>query len=159
MVQALSTFTLIHVAICLIAILSGLVVLFGLIDNKRMNGMTALYLFFTAATSVTGFFFPFHGVTPAIILGIISCVVLVPTLLARYQFGMRGVWRPVYVIGAVLLLYLNCFVLVVQSFQKVPALHTLDPTQSGAPFLVAQGLTLVFFVVTGWMATKRFRAM
>jgi hypothetical protein len=157
MIFGLSTFTVIHVVITLVAIASGLAVLWGLLGNRRMDTMTGIYLVFTALTSITGFFFPFHGVTPAITLGVISCAVFVPTLAARYAFALRGTWRWIYAIGAVALLYFNVFVLVVQLFLKVPALHALAPTGSEPPFAVAQGVVLLFFVVTGFLAARRFR--
>lgn len=156
---SVATFTLVHVAITLIAILSGLIVLYGLLNSRRMDGLTDIFLIFTVLTDVTGFMFPFHGFTPAFNLGIISSVVLIPTLIARYAFAMTGWWRGVYVVGAVLSLYFNCFVLVVQSFQKVPALHALAPKGSEPPFAIAQGLVLLFFIVTGFLAFRRFRSI
>src|SRR5215212_5845801 len=131
-------FTLIHVAISLVAIVSGLVVLLGLLTARRLDGWTMLFLLTTIATSVTGFFFPFHGITPAIIFGIISLVLLAAAVVARYARHLAGGWRWIYVVTAMLALYLNVFVLIVQLFQKVPALKALAPTQSEAPFAVAQ---------------------
>jgi hypothetical protein len=122
-----------------------------------LDGLTDIFLIFTVLTDVTGFMFPFHGLTPAFNLGIISSVVLIPTLAARYAFAMTGWWRGIYVIGAVLSLYFNCFVLVVQTFQKVPALHAFAPKGSEPPFAIAQGLVLLFFIVTGFLAFRRFR--
>ncbi len=123
----LGTFTIVHVLITLVAILSGLVILNGLLKADRMPAWTAIFLTFTVATSVTGFFFPFHGVTPAIILGVLSLLVLAPTIAGRYLFHLTGPWRWIYAAGAVIALYFNVFVLVVQSFLKVPALHALAP--------------------------------
>jgi hypothetical protein len=157
MTLGLAPFTFIHVLISLAGIVSGLLVLFGMLGNRRMDGMTLAFLLFTVATSVTGFFLPFTTITPAVKLGIVSLVTLAPTLAARYAFGMRGFWRWVYVIGAVAALYFNCFVLVVQAFLKVPALHVLAPNGSEPPFAVAQGITLLFFLVTGYLAVRRFR--
>jgi hypothetical protein len=154
---SVATFTLVHVAITLIAIASGLIVLYGLLNSRRMDGLTDIFLIFTVLTDVTGFMFPFQSLTPAFNLGIISTVVLIPTLVARYAFAMTGWWRGTYVIGAVLSLYFNCFVLVVQTFQKVPALHALAPKGSEPPFAIAQGLVLLFFIVTGLLAFRRFR--
>jgi hypothetical protein len=153
----LGTFTIIHVLITLVGIVSGLVVLFGMLGNRRLDGWTLIFLMFTVATSVTGFFFPFHGVTPAIILGLLSLIALLPTILARYGFTMHGPWRGVYVIGAVVALYFNCFVLVVQLFAKVPALHALAPKGNEPPFGAAQGLVLLFFVITGALSFRQFR--
>ena len=124
MIFGLSTYTFVHVLISLIAILSGLLVLYGLLTSNRMNGTTLLFLITTLATSLTGFGFTFNGFTPAIGTGILSLIVLAATFTARYKFVLVGSWRPVYVIGALISLYLNVFVLVVQAFLKVPALHT-----------------------------------
>jgi hypothetical protein len=151
------TFTDVHVAISLVAILSGLVVLFGLLTRRRLDHWTSFFLLTTVATSVTGFFFPFHGFTPAIGVGIVSLVVLAVAIFARYPRRLAGAWRWIYVISATLALYLNVFVLIVQSFQKVPALKALAPTQSEPPFLVAQLLALILFVVLGILAAIKFR--
>src|ERR1035438_6547341 len=105
-----ATYLLIHVLISLVGIASGLVVLFGLIGGKRLDGMTALFLTTTVLTSVTGFFFPFHGVTPAIKLGVLSLVVLAIAIVARYALNLAGPWRTTYVISAMIALYFNCFV-------------------------------------------------
>jgi hypothetical protein len=153
---ASSTFTNIHVAITLIAIVSGLAVLYGLLGNRRMDGTTAVFLLFTVLTSLTGFLFPFHGVTPAIIVGIISCVLLALALAGKYLFRLAGAWRWIYVVTAVMSLYLNCFVLVVQSFQKIGPLHVLAPKGSEPPFAVAQGAVLIAFVVAGYLSVRRF---
>src|SRR5438132_9651560 len=126
----LEIYTLLHVIISLIGIFSGLVVLFGLLSAKHLDGWTKWFLITTVLTSVTGFFFPFHGFTPAIGVGIISLVVLAVAIFARYASNLRGVWRWMYVIGASIVLYFNVFVLVVQLFQKVSALKALAPTQS-----------------------------
>src|SRR5215467_3457436 len=117
--MSLETYTLIHVIISLIGIVSGLIVLFGMLSNKRLDGMTAIFLITTVLTSITGLGFPFKGVTPGIIVAILSLVVLALAIPARYVFHMSGKWRSIYVITAVIALYFNCFVLVVQTFQKV----------------------------------------
>jgi hypothetical protein len=153
----LQTFTHIHVAISLVAILSGLVVLFGLLTGRRLDHWTSFFLLTTMATSVTGFFFPFHGLTPAIVVGIISLLVLIVAIVARYVRHLAGAWRWVYVISATLALYLNVFVLIVQLFQNVPALKALAPKQTEPPFLVAQLLALILFVVLGIVAAIKFR--
>ena len=153
----MKTFTLIHVAISLVGILSGLVVMCGLLTAKRLDGWTRLFLVTTIATSATGFFFPFHGITPAIIVGIISLVLLAVAIIARYARHLAGVWRWIYVVTAMVALYLNVFVLIVQLFQKVPALKALAPTQSELPFAVAQLLTLALFFILTIFAALRFR--
>ena len=156
--MSLASYTAVHVAISLIAIASGLVVLYGLLKAKPLNETTALFLATTVLTSVTGFGFPFMGITPAIKVGIISLVLLAVAVIARYPLRMSGIWRKTYVIFALMALYLNVFVLVVQSFEKVPALKAVAPTQKEAPFVVAQLAVLAAFVVLTYLTAKRFRA-
>ena len=153
----IKTFTLIHVVISLLGIASGFVVVIGLIASKRLSGWTAVFLATTIATSVTGFGFPIKGVTPGIVVGVISLFVLAIAVYARYAGRLVGAWRLTYVITAVVALYLNFFVLIVQSFLKVPALNALAPTGSEPPFAIAQGVVLVGFIVVGFLAAKRFR--
>lgn len=153
----MTAFTLFHVAISLLAIGSGFVALAGLISGKRLDGRTAFFLATTVATSVTGFLFPITRLTPGLVLGAISLVVLALAIYARYAGHLAGIWRPVYVVTAVVAVYLNVFVLIVQSFQKVPALHALAPTGSEPPFAIAQGLALVAFIGLGVLAVRRFR--
>ncbi len=134
----MATFTLVHVVLSLIGILSGFVVVFGLLSVKRLDGWTALFLVSTVATSVTGFLFPFHRFLPSHAVGILSLIVLGGAILARYALHLAGAWRRIYVVCAVIALYLNVFVLIVQLFEKIPALKAMAPTQSEPPFLVAQ---------------------
>ena len=154
--MSLSTFTTVHVIISLVGIVSGLIVMFGMLSAKRLNSWTALFLLTTILTSVTAFGFPFNHVTPGIIVGIISLVLLAITLLARYSFHMVGAWRWIYVVTAIIAEYLNVFVLVAQSFEKVPALHAMAPTQSEPPFLVAQLVVMALFIVLTIFAVKKF---
>lgn len=154
--MSLSTFTAVHVIVSLIGIVSGLIVLVGMLSAKRLNGMTALFLLTTVLTSVTGFGFPFTHLLPSHKVGIISLVVLAIAILARYSFHVAGQWRWVYVVTAMIALYLNVFVLVVQSFEKVPALKGLAPTQSEPPFLVAQLVVLALFIVLTILAVRKF---
>jgi hypothetical protein len=152
-----ATFTLLHVLISLIGIGVGLVVVYGLISAKPMEMLTAIFLVTTALTSISGFAFPIEHLLPSHKLGIISLIVLAIAIPARYVFHMSGVWRPVYVIGACMALYLNCFVLVAQLFLKVPALHALAPEGKEPLFLMAELAVLVLFVVLTIAATKKFR--
>lgn len=150
--------TFAHVAISLIGIFSGIVVGLGLLAGKRMDGLTSLFLWTTILTSVTGFiFFPFHGVTPGIVVGILSLIALAIAWVARHTKKMEGGWRRTYVIAAMIALYFNVFVLIVQSFQKVPALHALAPTQKEPPFQIAQLVCLLIFVVWTILASLKFR--
>jgi hypothetical protein len=155
--MTLATFTAVHVALSLIGIVAGFVVLYGLLTAKRLDRWTALFLFTTVATSVTAFGFPFDRLLPSHKLAIISLVVLAVAILARYAFHLAGAWRWIYVVAAVMGLYLNVFVLVAQCFMKVPALHAMAPMQSEPPFLVAQLVVLLIFIVLGITAVKKFR--
>jgi hypothetical protein len=159
MILGLSTanFTVLHVIISLIAIVSGLVVLFGMLGSRRLLGWTALFLLTTILTSVTGFLFPIHGFTPAIAVGVMSLLVLAIALIALYGKHLASAWRWIYVAMAVTALWFNVFVLIVQSFQKLAALKPLAPTQSEPPFLIAQAVALAFFVMLGILAAVRFR--
>jgi hypothetical protein len=149
-----STFTVLHVLLSLVGIGSGLVVLVGLLGGKRRDGWTALFLATTVATSVTGFGFPFDHLLPSHKVGIISLLVL--AIVGRYPLQLAGAWNRVYVICAVLALYLNSFVGVVQAFLRVPALNAMAPTQAEPPFVVAQVALLALFVVLGSLAAIRF---
>ena len=157
MFSSLSPFTKLHVVISLIGIVSGLVVMSGLLVRQKLNRWSALFLISTALTSVTGFFFPFHGVTPAIVVGLISVVLLAIAIVARYARHLAGHWRWIYVVSVMTALYLNVFVLVVQLFQKVPALRALAPTQSEPPFAVTQLVVLALFVLLTIVAAVKFR--
>ncbi|MDX6577491.1 MAG: hypothetical protein QOE96_3444 [Blastocatellia bacterium] len=157
MFSNLSPFTKLHVVISLIGIVSGLVVMSGLLVGQKLNRWSALFLISTALTSVTGFFFPFHGLTPAIVVGLISVVLLAIAILARYARHLAGAWRWIYVVTVMIALYLNIFVLVVQLFQKVPALKALAPTQSEPPFAVTQLVVLALFVLLTIVAAIKFR--
>ena len=157
MTLGLTIFTLAHVAISLIGILAGLVVAYGFLTAKRLNGWTATFLTSTVLTSVTGFLFPFHQLLPSHIVGAISIVILALAIFARYGRKLAGGWRTTYVIAAMVAFYLNVFVLVVQLFRRVPGLNALAPTQSEPPFVVAQVAVLVLFVMLSIFAAIRFR--
>ena len=152
----LTIFTILHTLISLIGIFSGLIMLGGWLAGHRLEAWTKLFLTTTILTSVTGFGFPFHGFTPAIGFGILSLVVLAITLYALYSRHLIGAWRWVFVVTAVIALYLNFFVLVVMAFRRVPALHALAPTQSEPPFQVTQLVMLVLFAVLGILAVSKF---
>src|SRR6202049_5063925 len=113
--MSLSAFTTVHVIISLIAIVSGIIVMFGLLTSKRMPGLTAIFLFFTILTSVTGFLFPFDKLLPSHMIGILSLVLLAIACVALYGMKLAGAWRWIYVLTAMVALYLNVFVLVIQS--------------------------------------------
>ena len=155
--MSVGAFTLLHVIITLVAIGSGLIVVGGMFASNKLPGTTAMFLLTTALTSVTGFLFPIHGFTPALGVGILACVILAVALFALYKQRLVGGWRWVYVITAIASLYLNVFVLVVQSFVKVSALNALAPTQSEPPFAITQAVVLVIFILIALIAVAKFR--
>ena len=158
MILGMSTaaFTLVHTVLSLVGILAGLVVLFGMFGSNRLPGWTVVFLATTVLTCVTGFFFPRDQILPSHIVGIITLVVLAVAIVALYAYRLAGAWRWIYVGSAVLSLYLNVFVAVVQAFLKVPFLNGLAPTQSEPPFAIAHGIVLVVFIVVGILALRSF---
>ncbi len=157
--MSLAAFTKLHVIISLIGIVSGIVVMFRLLGSRRTPGWTALFLLTTILTSATGFLFPFTQLLPSHIIAIISLVLLAIACVALYGMKLAGAWRWIYVVTAMVSLYLNIFVLIIQGFLKVPALHALAPSvpPSEPPFAVAQGLVLLFFILVIIGAVRRFR--
>ena len=157
--MSLSAFTMVHVIISLIAIVSGFIVLFGLFGSHRLPGMTALFLITTILTSVTGFLFPFDKLLPSHMVGIVSLIVLAIACFALYVMKLSGPWRWIYTLTAMIALYLNVFVLVIQSFLKIGPLHALAPSvpPSEPPFAVVHGVVLLFFVIAIIGAVRRFR--
>jgi hypothetical protein len=157
MILGMTPFALIHVLISLAGILSGLIVIRGFLHSLWLDGWNRIFLVTTALTSMTGFFFPFDGkVLPSHILGVISLLVLIPVVYAWAAKRLSGGWRTVYVVGSVAAEYFNCFVLVVQLFLKVPALHALAPSGNEPAFAGAQGALLLLFLWLGWRSTKQF---
>ena len=157
--MSLSTFTTVHVIISLIGIFSGFVAVYGMLNGSRLDWWTTLFLATTVLTSVTGFMFPLSGVTPAVIFGILSLAVLAVAVAALYVFRLSGAWRWVYVVSAVIALYLNTFVGVVQSFQKIGFVRALAPTQSEAPFAIAQLILLALMLWLGYRAVRAFHPL
>ena len=145
----LTALTIFHVLLSLVGIAAGLIVLYGFLTSKP-SPLTQLFLWTTVATSVTGFFFPFHGMTPGIVVGILSLIVLALAIRARAR------WTKTYVIASMIALYFNVFVLIVQSFEKVPALTALAPTQSEPPFQIAQGILLLIFIILTTRAVMKY---
>ena len=155
--SGLAEFTAFHVLLSLVGIGTGFIAVFGLIGGRWLNLWMKIFLVTTILTSVTGFLFPFKGITPGIVIGIISLVALAISLYAVRVKKLAGGWRSAFVVTAVVAQYLNFFVLIVQLFEKVPALHALAPTGSEGPFKAAQITALILFVVLGFLATKNFR--
>jgi hypothetical protein len=157
--MSLATFTTVHVIISLIGIVAGIIVMFGLLGSNKMPGLTAIFLLFTILTSATGFLFPFEKLLPSHMIGILSLVLLAIACIALYGMKLSGAWRWIYVVTALLSLYFNVFVLIIQSFLKIPALTAVAPGNppSGPVFAVVQGVVLVFFVLVIIGAWRRFR--
>jgi hypothetical protein len=162
--MTIQTFTVVHVIITLIAIATSFIVMFGMLGGRRLPAWTAICLLFTVLTSATGFMFPIQGFTPALGTGIVSSVLLIAALIALYAKHLRGAWRWIYVVTAVAAFWINFFVLIVQSFEKVSLLNAAAP-QFGPPFpepvnthfVIAQAVALAFFVIVGVVAVIRFR--
>jgi hypothetical protein len=154
---SVATFTLLHVLLSVVAILSGLIVMIGMWGAHRLEGWTGVFLTATVLTSVTGFLFHSARFGPPHVIGLISLLLLVLAILARYSYHMTGSWRWIYVLSALLALYFNVFVALVQAFQKLPLLQPLAPTGTEPPFAVTQGLVLLAFALFTWVALKRFR--
>jgi hypothetical protein len=146
-----------HIAVSLVGILSGLVMLYGLLLGRNFSACIAVFLVTTILTSLTGFLLPPFGFDPPRAVGVLSLILLAGAVAAYYGFRLSGPWRWIFVVCAVAALYLNVFVLIVQGFMKVPALHDLAPTQSEPPFVIVQGIALLIFIVLGALAAIRFR--
>ena len=162
--MSLSTFVTVHVIISLIGIAAGIIVMFGLLGSNRLPGLTAIFLLFTILTNATGFLIPpllTETLLPSHMIGILSLVLLAIACIALYGMELSGAWRWIYVVTAMISLYLNVFVLIIQSFLKVPALHALAPSvpPSEPPFAIVQGIVLVFFVIVIIGAVRRYRPM
>jgi uncharacterized membrane protein len=155
--MSVEAFTTLHVIISLVAIAAGLVVLVAMAGNRHLGAMTGVFLLTTILTSVTGFFFPLKAIGPPHIFGVISLVALAVSLFALYARKLAGVWRPAYIVTALLSLYLNCVVLVVQVFQKIPFFNAFAPTGSEPAFMAAQGVTLLVIGYLGFLALRRYR--
>lgn len=156
MIFGMTTFTFVHVVLSLIGLISGCVVLYGLLTADRMDVWSPIFFVSTLATSITGFGFSFHGFTPGIGVGILSLIALPATITGRYGFSLAGHWRAIYVVGSVMGLYFNVLVLGAQAFAKIPALHALAPNGSEPPFAIAQGAVLVLFIFLGSLSARRF---
>ncbi len=158
MIFGMTILTSVHVLLSLVGILAGFVVMFGLLSAKQLHGWTAVFIWTTVATSVTGFLFPFHKFLPSHAIGILSLLVLTVAIYALYGKHLSGGWRQAYAVNAMIALYFNVFVLIAQLFMKVPALKALAPTQTEAPFKEAQLAALVAFVVLTILAAIKFRS-
>jgi len=145
----MATFTAVHVVLSLVGIATGLIVLVGFLAQRWSNLWNSVFLVTTALTSATGFGFPFEHLLPSHVVGVLSLAILAVAAFARYARHLAGGWKRTYVVSAVVALYFNVFVLVVQAFLKVPALHDLAPTQAEPPFAIAQIAVLLIFAAAG----------
>lgn len=154
--MSVTSFIVLHVAISMIAIFAGFIVVGGMFSNAELAGWTAFFLLMTILTNVTGFLFPVTMLTPALVVGTLSSLILLVALYALYKERLRGGWRAIYVVTALIGLYLNVFVLIAQGFQKVTFLQPLAPNGNEPPFAIAQGVTLIAFVLIGFLALRKF---
>lgn len=154
---SITAFTQLHVVVSLVAIASGLIWLVALAQGRWLARTNMVFLVTTILTTITGFMFPRAALTPAAITGIASLAVLAVAVVAIGPFGRRGVWNSVYTASAALALWLNCFVLVVQSFLKIDLLNALAPSPTEPPFAAAQGVVLVALVLLAFLAVRRSR--
>ncbi len=155
--MSLAGFTVLHLIISMIAIGLGFVVAGGLLASNRLPGWTLWFLILTILTSATGFLFPFTKLLPSHIVAIISLLLLAIAVYALYGKGLSGIWRAAYVVTAMLALWFNVFVLIVQSFQKVALLNAYAPTGAEPPFAITQGIVLVFFIFLIVLGIRRFK--
>ena len=153
---SLSAFTLLHVILCLVGIVAGIVIIVGMLGSNPLPGWTALFLVSMVLTDITGFFFPVTALLPSHIVGVISLMALMMAIIALYIYRLHGAWRWLYVGAVGLALYLDVFVGVAQAFQKLSFLRPLAPTQSEPPFLIAQLVVLALSIALGIAAAKRF---
>ncbi len=156
--MSIATFTIVHVVISLIAIAAGAVACARMLEGRPLDTWNSVFLLFTVLTTVTGFLFPITVFTPAIGVGIVSAVALALALAALHVGRLAGAWRWIYVASALFAFYLNVFVLVVQSFQKIGFLNRFAPTGSEPPFAVVQGIVLLGFILLGVLVLRRFRS-
>jgi hypothetical protein len=150
-------FTTLHVLISFVGIIAGLIALPTFARGRLLPRTNVIFLWFTLLTSLTGFLFPIVAFTPALGTGIVSTLVLAVAFWAWYARKLAGRAAPVYAVTATMALWLNLFVLVVQSFLKVPALNALAPTGTEPPFAAAQGALLIAMVGLGYLAFKASR--
>lgn len=154
--MSIATFTIVHVVLSLIGIVTGIVAVLAMTGARLLPGWTHAFLATTVLTSVTGYFFPVAKILPSHVVGAISLVLLALAIVALYRRRLEGKWRWIYAVTAVASLYLNVFVLVVQAFLKVDALKALAPTQAEPPFVIAQGLVFAAFLAIGYLCVRRF---
>jgi hypothetical protein len=153
---SLVQFTYLHVFMSLIGIGAGIFIIFGLLTSRRLSILTALFLITTAGTSATGFLYPFNGMTPGIVLGILSMIALILAIVALYVCKLVGAWRATYIVSVCVAFYFNFFVLVAQAFDKVPALHAIAPSQKSPGFGITQLAVLLIFILLTARAVKKF---
>jgi hypothetical protein len=157
MILGMTPLTFIHVLLSLIGIATGFLVIFQMIGAKPLGGLNTTFLATTILTSVTGFFFPITKVTPGLVIGAISLVVLAVALFALYSKKLSGGWRTVYVTTAVIAQFFNVLVLIVQSFMKIPALHAMAPTPDASIIKICQLVALLLLIILGIVAAKGFK--
>lgn len=152
---SLAAFTELHVIISLIGIAAGLIFFSALAGGRWLSLMNGLFLVFTILTSVTGFLFPPKPIGPAFIFGVVSLAVLAVALYALYGGKLAGGWRRVYLATALFAQWLNMVVLVVQSYQKIPALHALALLGNEPVVPATQGVVVIVVLYLAWRTLRR----
>jgi len=149
-------FTYLHVFLSVVGLGAGVFVVIGFFSSKKFSILTSTFIVSTFLTSLSGFLFPFHGVSPGIVLGVLSIIVLFVAIYALYARKMAGVWRTTYVISACVALYFNFFVLVAQAFDKVRVLHSIAPSQTSPGFAISEVAVLVLFILITIRSVQKF---
>lgn len=155
--MSLPAFTAVHVLLSLVGIVAGSIAMWGLLRGSLLRGWTWLFLLMALATSITGFMFPVTGIKPSHVFGVVTLVLIVLAIHALAGKRLEGRWRAIYVASAMLTLYLNAVVLIVQMFEKVAPLAELEPRHGQWPLLAAQGAALALFAAATLLAARRFK--
>jgi len=150
------TFDLVHVLLNVVGVASGLVVVYGLLTARRLPFWTALFLISSTLAVLTGFLFPFHGITMSIELGILELCFLMLAAVDRYSQLFAGVWRHTYVVSVMVALFCNVSVQIAQIFAKFLAPTARTPWEYGRLFKLAELAAFAFFAIATYFALKRF---
>ncbi len=143
----LDVFTVVHVVISLVAIVTGFIAMAQMLQDHTSNTVTGTFLSMTLLTSLSGFGFPAAQITPAHVFGVMSMALLATAFIALYVRRAMGVWKMTYILTAVLSQYLNVVVLIVQSFQKLSPLRVIAPPDAPLSIVLVQTTVAIGFIV------------
>ncbi|SFS00300.1 hypothetical protein SAMN05216570_1417 [Dyella sp. OK004] len=152
--SALGLFTAFHTVISVVAILAGIGAVRGLFLGRVRSAAMATFLVSAIVTTVTGFMFPYHGFTPAIGVGVIALLVLAWALLAQRRTALSAGSGAQFAVAIVVSEYFLVFVLVAQTFAKLPALNALAPNVQQPFFGAVQLIVLIAFTVIAIRAAR-----